>query len=59
MVNFKLCDVLSLVAAVDLSIIALADLVVPTVSVTARSGGGEEKERRGGSEGEDASEHSV
>lgn len=52
--------VLSLVAAIRLAVVALADFIaVSTVFVTARSGSGEEEEGRDGSNGEDASEHGV
>jgi hypothetical protein len=51
--------ILSLVAAIDLAIVALADLVVSTVAVAPRSGSGEEEEGGDGGDGEDASEHGV
>jgi hypothetical protein len=52
-------DVLSLVTAIDLAIVALADFVVSTVAVATRSGGGEEEEGGNGGDGEDACEHDV
>jgi hypothetical protein len=52
--------VLSLVAAIRLAVVALADLVaLSTVAVTARSGSGEEEEGGDGGDGEDASKHGV
>ena len=50
---------LSLIAAVNLAIVALADVVVSTVFLATRGGRGEEEEGGGGDEGEDASEHGV
>ncbi|KAJ2930594.1 hypothetical protein H1R20_g6511, partial [Candolleomyces eurysporus] len=48
---------LSLVAAVNLAIVALADIVVSTVFLTTRGSSGEEGEGGGGDEGEDANKH--